>query len=359
MHVLITGGAGFIGSHLVHFHLRRGDTVEVVDDLSTGSMQNLFSIPGWEGVAFHQANVLHWKGLSAAVGRADRIYHMAAIVGMFRVLKEPLDVLQVNIGATDRLLDAASQSPRHPQVLIPSSSSVYGNLPSEEMFEETPLLMSPTAPLLNYALSKLANEVQARAYFETRGLRVAIARLFNIVGPRQCGLYGFVLPRFVQQALSQSPITVFGDGSQTRSFCDVRDAVAILHTLASNAKCHGQPINVGNAQEISIIDLAQRVKHLTGSSSPIEFVSYEKAYGQSFAQVPQRRPMLARLDALTGYIHQWGLDQSIVGLCEHYATQLGGPRPASVSRPAPIEDLPAPLLPAAQPAPPLVAGVPA
>lgn len=323
MHILITGGAGFIGSHLTNFHLRRGDTVEVVDDLSTGARENLLEVPGGEDVGFHHANLLTWRGLDQAVRRADRIYHMAAVVGMFRVLKQPLEVLKVNINATDRLLDAASRSPRSPQVLVPSSSSVYSALPAEDMHEDISLPMCPHAPLLNYALSKLANEVQARAYYDQRGLRVSIVRLFNIVGPRQCALYGFVLPRFVQQALSNSPITVFGDGTQTRSFCDVRDAVAILDTIVGSEKCHGKPINVGNEQEVSIIDLAHRVKEITGSSSPIEFVPYEKAYGQSFEQIPQRRPILDRLHSLTGYRHQWTLDESILGLCDHYSVAMG------------------------------------
>ncbi len=325
MRVLVTGGAGFIGSHLVEMHLARGDEVFVVDDLSTGNIENLAAfrdLPGFVG--FAQADLLEWEALDTRVAWAERIYNMAAVVGMFRVLEEPVDTTRVNVLGCERLLEAVARAGHKPVVVLPSSSSVYGPAKYEDLHEEAEIVASPDAPLLNYALSKLSNEVQGRAYFDTQDLPVVIARLFNTVGDRQSGLYGFVVPRFVQQALDGEPLTVFGDGSQTRSFCDVRDTVAILDTLAQTPEAYGKVVNVGNTQEITIRELAEMVCDIVGSESSLQYVPYEVAYGKSFAQIPQRRPILDRLQQLSGYQHRWQLPDTIADLAERMKTRGDG-----------------------------------
>lgn len=310
MKILITGGAGFIGSNIAEFHLRRGDTVVAVDDFSTGSRGNV----GGFGAGFQlvREDLLLWDRLVEEAAKADRIYHMAAVVGMFRVLEEPVRVTRVNVGATERVLEAAALGGRHPEVVIASSSSVYGRCRQPELREDAELVYAPRlGGLTGYAISKLTNEVQAMAYAQTRGIKVAIPRLFNAVGSRQTGAYGFVLPRFLQQALSSRPLTVFGDGTQTRSFCDVRDTVAALDLLASEPAARGTPVNVGNPREISILELAQMVIARTGSASAIEFIPYDLAYGQKFDQVTQRRPVIDKLQKLTGFAARHGLEDTI------------------------------------------------
>jgi UDP-glucose 4-epimerase len=335
MKVLITGGAGFIGSHLAEMHLLRGDKVHVVDDLSTGAMANIDCFLGRPKFRFDHADLLAWPGLGRAVAGVDRIYHMAAVVGMFRVLREPVETTRVNVLGCERLLHAVARSGRRPQIVLPSSSSVYGRASYEDLHERADIVASPGAPLLNYALSKLTNEVQGRAYAEKFELPIVIARLFNTVGPRQSGLYGFVVPRFVQQAVSGQPITVFGDGTQTRSFCDVRDTVAMLDTLAATPAAYGVPVNVGNLQEITIRELAELICERTGSSSSLQFIPYAQAYGQSFEQIPQRRPILDRLFALTGYRHRWPLYKTIDELARHYREPRARVQP-SASTAAPV-----------------------
>lgn len=321
MRVLVTGGAGFIGSHLVEMHLARGDEVFVIDDLSTGSIENVDLFRDQPGYGFVEADLLQWDGLDERVAWSKRIYNMAAVVGMFRVLDEPVDTTRVNVIGCERLLESAARAGHKPVVVQPSSSSVYGPAKYEDLHEQAEIVASPDAPLLNYALSKLANEVQGRAYFDTYGVPVVIARLFNTVGDRQSGLYGFVVPRFVQQALEGEPLTVFGDGSQTRSFCDVRDTVAILDTLAQTPQAYGKVVNVGNTQEITIRELAEMVCGIVGSESTLTYVPYEVAYGKTFAQIPQRRPILDRLKQLTGYQHRWQLPDTIADLALRMKSQ--------------------------------------
>ena len=318
MNILITGGAGFIGSNVAQFHLERGDEVVAVDDLSTGNRANIDAFRGDGRFRFVQADLLDWPGLSGAVHAADRVYHLAAVVGMFRVLREPVRVTQVNVCATERLLETIASSARRPQVVIASSSSVYSHSQSRDLREDEELVYLPRqGGLTGYALSKLTNEIQAMAYRQEHGLQITVPRLFNAVGPRQTGNYGFVLPRFIQQALAGEPLTVYGDGKQTRSFCDVRDTVAALDLLADNPEAAGIPVNVGNEREISIIDLARMVIERARSSSKIEFVSFEKAYGSEFDQVTQRHPAEDRLKALTGFRPRWTLEQTVDDLLGH------------------------------------------
>lgn len=312
MKIFITGGAGFIGSHIAEFHLDRGDTVSVIDDLSTGSEANVSIFRDNPLYRFAQADILDWPGLAGEIAKADRIYHMAAVVGMFRVLKEPVRVTEVNVCGTERVLQCAAKAGHNPQVVITSSSSVYGHCQRSELREDAALVFVPRkGGLTGYALGKLMNEVQAMAYYRQHGLPVAIPRLFNAVGPRQTGNYGFVLPRFINQALEGEPLTVFGDGTQTRSFCDVRDTVAALDMLAGNPSDWGEPVNVGNTRETSIHDLAKMVIERSGSSSTIEFIPFDRAYGERFEHITQRRPVEEKLEQLTGFHPRWTLEKTV------------------------------------------------
>ena len=326
MNILITGGAGFIGSHLAEYHLAKGDSVVALDDLSTGSEEVFNSLHCRDsGGNFHleKGDILTWPDLESEIARSDRIYHMAAVVGMFRVLKEPVEVTRVNVLGTERLLECIARCGNLPELVIASSSSVYGHSHESVLSEGIELVYAPEkGGLTAYALSKLTNEIQAMAYREIHALPVSIPRLFNAVGPRQSGNYGFVLPRFITQALSGEPLTVFGDGTQTRSFCDVRDTVASIDILAGKPEAWGRAVNVGNPREISILDLARMVIERSGSPSPIEFVSFEKGYGSNFWQVTQRRPSIDLLQKLTSFQHVWTLEKTIDDLIERNRTAL-------------------------------------
>lgn len=310
--ILITGGAGFIGSHVVGLHLGRGDEVVVVDDLSTGTRENLTDFEDNPRFQFVPSDMTNWPELDRAVAAADRIYHLAAVVGMFRVLREPVRVTQVNVCATEHLLEKIAAAGHLPEVIIASSSSVYSHSRSRDLREDDELVYLPRqGGLTGYALSKLTNEIQAMAYRKEYGLQVTIPRLFNAVGPRQGANYGFVLPRFIRQALAGEALTVFGDGTQTRSFCDVRDTVAAIDLLAGNSQAAGQPVNVGNERETRILDLARLVIERSGSRSEVEFVPFDQAYGASFDQITQRHPVEERLHNLTGFRPLWTLEQTI------------------------------------------------
>ena len=293
MHILITGGAGFIGSNLAEHHLAQGHKVHVVDDLSTGCLENIATYRDNPDFRFDHDDILTWDGLEKAVTWADRIYHMAAVVGVFRVLEDPVRVLAINSASTERVLRMVKASSWSPQILIASSSEVYGHgLPGRrgeagseaaengsedprqyqfEGFREDldPMVGSSAVSRWNYPISKLTSEAMGLSYARKFGCCVVIARIFNTIGPRQMGRYGMVVPRFVGQAVSGQPITVFGDGRQMRSFCDVRDTVAALDLLLRNPESRGQIVNVGNNREISILELAQMVRSLAGSSSEI------------------------------------------------------------------------------------------
>ena len=327
MKVLITGGAGFIGSNLAEFHINRGDTVVTVDDLSTGSLDNIRDLVDHPRFTFIEADFLKWDQLATEISKAERIYHLAAVVGMFRVLKEPTTVIRVNVCGTELLLEAAANCESRAQIIIASSSSVYGhNNDIHELREDMDLIYSlEVGGLTGYALSKLANEIQGIAYYRDYGLRVITPRLFNVVGPHQTGTYGYVIPRFIQQALAGQPLTVFGDGTQVRSFCDVRDTINALDQLASiepkvGASIYGQVVNVGNSREIRILDLAKLVIARTNSTSAISFVPFEKAYGEHFYQVTQRKPDVNKLNRLTGFTTKWTLEETIDDLVKKNLT---------------------------------------
>ena len=323
MQILITGGAGFIGSHLAEHHLGKGDSVLAVDDLSTGSTDVFAGFPT-ENFRFVRADILEWPDLEMEVARAERIYHMAAVVGMFRVLREPIEVTRVNVMATERLLECVARSKSLPEIVVTSSSSVYSHSHETVLKEGIELIYVPEkGGLTAYALSKLTNEVQATAYRQIHGIPASIPRLFNAVGPRQSGNYGFVLPRFIQQALAGIPLTVYGDGTQTRSFCDVRDTVAALDLLAATPEAWGTPVNVGNEREISILDLAEMVIERSGSKSAIEFIPFEQGYGSNFWQITQRRPSVDLLRKFTRFHHLWTLEKTLDDLIERNRAHVG------------------------------------
>lgn len=312
MHVLITGGAGFIGSHLAARHLTNHDQVYVVDNLSTGSLANIDRFRGDPAFRFAEADILHWSGLDKAVAWADRIYHMAAVVGVQKVLEDPVAVMATNMTGTERVLRAIHGGGWNPQVIIASTSEVYG-FNAKDSFAETDHIVLPSAGRLRwaYAVTKLADEFLAFSYARKYGLNIVVARLFNTIGPNQVGHYGMVVPRFVRQAVHNEPLTVYGDGTQTRSFCDVRDTVVALDRLAGCAEAWGEVVNVGNDQEIAIRDLAQRIVRRAGSASGLQFVSYRDAYGEEFDDVTHRRPVLNKLRALTGFEPEWRLDDTL------------------------------------------------
>lgn len=323
MHILVTGGAGFIGSNIVEYHLQRGDKVHVVDNLSTGSEANVAAFRANPNFRFNQADIVTWGGLDTAVAWADRIYHMAAVVGVYRVLSEPVGTMATNIAGTERLLRSVNRDSWSPKVILASSSEVYGPHNEAQLSEDDSLIIQSGAPLRwNYAISKLADEGFGLAYAREHNIPVIIARFFNTVGPRQTGRYGMVVPRFVQKAVANEPITVFGDGEQSRSFCDVRDTVVALDRLASMPDLPtGEIVNVGSDREISINELARLVIECAGSTSTIEHIPYREAYGAEFEDIRHRRPSLAKLRRLTGFEHAWTLEKTLNDLIDRARTQ--------------------------------------
>jgi len=319
MHVVITGGAGFIGSHLAEYHLAKGDKVHAVDNLSTGTLDNVTPFENHPGYRFSNADILTWPDLDKTMGWADRVYHMAAIVGVFRVLEDPVRVLAVNIAGTERVLRAVKAGGWRPHVIVASSSEVYGQGsgggPGDFREDAQLAIESGATSRWNYAVSKLADEAFGLSYArEKNGQAVTVVRLFNTVGPRQTGRYGMVMPRFVEQALNGGPIKVFGDGTQSRSFCDVRDTVVAFDLLASNPASAGEIVNVGNNQEISIKGLAEKVRSLAGSNAAIELVPYHIAYGVEFDDIRRRCATFDKLRRLTGFRPKWRLDDTLLDL---------------------------------------------
>ncbi|MBV9576528.1 MAG: GDP-mannose 4,6-dehydratase [Gammaproteobacteria bacterium] len=319
MRILVTGGAGFIGSHIVDFHLTRGDEVKVIDDLSTGSTKNIDQFKDKNNFEFTQGSLLTCPVLEKYATWAERIYHMAAVIGVYRVIAEPINVLNTNITATEHLFKLIANSQAKPRIIIASSSSVYGHSPKPLLNEKDSLIVSPhVQPLWGYAVSKIADEALASAYHQMHQLNITPVRFFNTVGPRQTGLYGMVVPRFVQQACRGEPLTIFGDGTQTRSFCDVRDSIVALDIIAEKNLSIAEPINVGNDSEITINELANIVRKCANSSSSVNYVPYKEAYGKDFHDIKQRRPDISKLRELTGFKHKWTLEETVKDLIQRF-----------------------------------------
>ena len=294
MRTLITGGAGFIGSHLAEALVGQGHAVAVLDDLSTGQPGNLAAIDGHPGLTLHVGSVTDEGLVTKLVREADIVYHLAAGVGVRRVLARPVDTMATNVLGTEAVLRAAAVGGT--RVVLASSSEVYGQQPRMPLGEEDALVLgAPSRPRWAYACSKALGEFLGRGYHRETGLPVVIVRYFNTIGPRQAGRYGMVVPRLVRQALDGAPLTVHGDGQQTRCFADVADAVRATIDLASAEGSAGRTFNVGATEEVNILELARRVKRLTGSQSPVTLVPYAEAYGAGFEDVRRRVPDLSRL----------------------------------------------------------------
>lgn len=312
MHILVTGGCGFIGSNIVEYHLEKGDEVYAVDNLSTGSLHNISSFEKNPRFHFFHEDILTWTDLKKAIDWSDRIYHMAAIVGIFRVICEPINVISNNISGCERILNLASQKVIPPLIVIASSSCVYGQSQNKIVDETSSLILPCVQHLLyGYHISKITEEGLALAYYTKFKLPIIITRLFNTIGPRQTGNYGMVVPRFIKQACNEEPITVFGNGKQSRSFCDVRDVVTFFDLLASNNEAIGEIINVGNNFEISINELAHKIKNQANSTSSITYVPYIEAYGNELLDVKRRRPNIDKLIKLTKHKPRWTIEQTI------------------------------------------------
>ena len=306
--VLVTGGAGFIGSHLVDRLLSEGFAVTVVDDLSTGRQSNLEAASVRPGFRFRQAKVSEWPDLAAEVARSRAVVHFAAAVGVELVMKSPIRTIETNLGETESILAAAA--PVRVPVLLASTSEVYGKSNKTEFTETDDLLIGPpTLGRWSYACSKLMDEFLALAYMRERGLPVTIARFFNTVGPRQTGAHGMVIPRFLEAARTGAPLRVYGDGQQTRCFCHVLDTVEAVYRLLGAPEAVGRVVNVGNDVSVTIRGLAERVVARTGSASRIESIPYSDAFGPGFEDMLHRRPSLSTLEGLTGFRPRRSLDE--------------------------------------------------
>ncbi len=310
MRYLITGGAGFIGSHLAERLLARGDRVVLLDNLSTGSMDNIRHLKASAQMEYHLDNIENLQLVAELVDDADIIVHLAAAVGVKLIVESPVRTIETNVNGTQRILEAACK--KRKLVLTASTSEVYGKNTNVPFHEDADLVLGPTTKgRWSYAASKALDEFLALSYWKEKKLPVIVVRLFNTVGPRQTGRYGMVLPNFVKQALDNEPISVYGNGQQSRCFCDVRDTVEGLIRLMDTERSIGEVVNVGNTEEITIEGLAQLVKKRTGSSSSIEFVPYDQAYEPGFEDMMRRVPCVDKLHALTGFRPQTSLNDII------------------------------------------------
>ena len=300
MRYLITGGAGFIGSHLTERLLDRGDRVVLLDNLSTGSMENIRHLKASERMEYHLDNIENRQLVAELVDDADVVVHLAAAVGVKLIVESPVKTIETNVNGTQMILEAACKKKK--LVLTASTSEVYGKNVNVPFTEDADLVLGPTTKgRWSYAASKALDEFLALSYWKEKKLPVIVVRLFNTVGPRQTGRYGMVLPNFVKSALDNAAISIYGTGKQSRCFCDVRDTVEGLIRLMDTERSIGEVVNVGNTEEISIEGLAQKVKERTGSSSPIEYVPYDQAYEPGFEDMMRRVPSVDKLLHLTGF----------------------------------------------------------
>jgi UDP-glucose 4-epimerase len=306
LRVLITGGAGFIGSHLSDAYLQRGDEVFVIDDLSTGSIENIQHLKTEPRFHYTIDSVHNQPVVAELVDRCDVIFHLAAAVGVKLIVESPVRTIETNVRGTEVVLSLANKKKK---VLVASTSEVYGLSDQVPFREDGNLVMGATTKgRWSYACSKAIDEFLALAYWREKKLPTVIVRLFNTVGPRQTGQYGMVIPTFVKQALAGRPITVYGDGKQTRCFGYVGDVVGALVKLMDHPQAVGQVFNIGSSEEVTILELAERVKELTSSESEISFVPYDEAYEEGFEDMPRRVPDISKVNALVGFRPEMTLD---------------------------------------------------
>ena len=321
MRALITGGAGFIGSHLSEALLDDGHHVVVLDDLSTGSIDNILRLKSHPHFAYHVDTITNEPLLSQHIDRCDVVFHLAAAVGVRLIVDAPVRTIETNVNGTEVVLRHAAKKRR--LVLIASTSEVYGKGTNVPFDEDSDLVLGPTGQhRWAYACSKAIDEFLGLAYWKEKRAPVVVARLFNTVGPRQTGRYGMVVPTFVGQAIAGKPITIFGDGSQTRSFAYVGDVVRALIGLVNEPKATGDIFNVGNNEEISIGTLAETIKKMTDSASEIVRIPYDQAYEAGFEDMPRRAPDLRKIEALLGWRPRVPLHETLTRIIEHARQNL-------------------------------------
>lgn len=316
MKALITGGAGFIGSYLAEALLRSGHRVHIMDDLSTGSMENITHLKAHKDFRYTIESIMNWSLLCELVDECDVIYHLAAAVGVRLIVESPVHTIETNIRGTEKVLDAANKKGK--KVIIASTSEVYGKNAHAPFKEEDDMVLGATTrSRWSYACSKAIDEFLGLAYWKEKRLPVMIVRLFNTVGPRQTGRYGMVIPRFVEQAVAGQPLTVYGDGTQTRSFCYVEDVVRGILDLSVHPNAAGEVFNIGSSGEITIKGLAERVIELSDSPSKIVFIPYEEAYAEGFEDMQRRVPDIQKIKRWTGFEPGTPLDEILRRVIEH------------------------------------------
>jgi UDP-glucose 4-epimerase len=327
MRVLITGGAGFIGSHLAEAYLDNGDEVYIIDDLSTGSLDNINHLKEkgiyQKRLFVHVDTILNRDIMLELVGTCDVVHHLAAAVGVRYILDNPMDSIKTNIQGSETVLDLCNKFKK--RVLIASTSEVYGKHMHAPLIETDNIIYGPSSKFRwSYAASKLMDEFMSLAYHRTTGLKVSIVRLFNTVGPRQTGTYGMVIPRFVYQALRNEPLTVYGDGSQTRTFTDVKDVVWALMQMVENDTAFGDVFNVGGTQEVTIIDLAKMIVEMTNSRSEITLIPYDEAFGKDFEDMQRRVPSIEKLNKLIGFDPKTSLEAILTKVITYATKRTNG-----------------------------------
>lgn len=310
MRVLITGGAGFIGSHLAEQHLSKGDEVYIIDDLSTGSISNIEHIKEHPKLRYHIDTVTNTQLTAELVDLCDVIYHLAAAVGVKLIVESPVRTIETNIRGTEVVLELAAK--KRKRILIASTSEVYGKREQVPFREDDDLVIGATNKgRWSYACSKAIDEFLAIAYWKEKRVPTVVVRLFNTVGPRQTGQYGMVVPNFVRQALRGEPITVYGDGTQSRCFTHVSDVIGALMKLIEHPRALGEVYNIGSTQEVTILQLAERIVKLTDSRSKLIFLPYDQAYEAGFEDMMRRVPDISKISSLIGYQPTFKLDQTL------------------------------------------------
>jgi UDP-glucose 4-epimerase len=321
MRVFITGGAGFIGSHLAETHLKKGNCVTILDDLSTGSLENIRHLIGKPGFRYTIGSVLDERLVAELMASCDMTFHLAAAVGVRLVVESPVHTIHTNVHGTETVLRHAAKQRK--LVVVASTSEVYGKGAVFPFREDADLVLGPpTKTRWGYATSKLMDEFLALGYWQEHRTPVIVVRFFNTVGPRQSPRYGMVIPNFVRRALDGTPLIVHGTGAQTRSFTWVGDVVSALLALADEPRSVGEVFNIGNGHEVSILDLAKKIRAMTGSDSPIQFVPYDHVFGKNFEDMSRRVPDIGKIQQLVGYRPKVQLDEIVERVIDYWTPRL-------------------------------------